>query len=546
MGIQHIAFNAGQRGARGGQLGQHIHAITPVFNHAGNAAHLAFHPFQPGQLRPMIGMAGGGVGGSGMAIGHALQIPHGGIFDKRQPLRQGLAMHRPFFLLAALVAHAASAQTAAPQAEAPTYDHAAMGHEQMDHSKMDHAAMGHDMAGMGMMAMPAAFGPYSMTREASGTAWQPDASPMLGVYKQSGGWTLMGFSILNGVANHQSGPRGDSKAYLAGVVMGMATKPVSARDTIQLRLMLSPDPLMGPRGYPLLLAAGETADGRTLLVDRQHPHDLFMEMAVAGHHRIGKQASLFLYAGLPGEPAFGPGTYMHRLSILDMPEAPISHHWLDSTHIVFGVVTAGVIWRGLKLEASRFKGREPDQRRWNIEAPRLDSTAVRLSWNPLATLALQASWARQQSPEALEPLANATRLSASAIYTKPIGSKGGFWSTTLAWGRKSKALPGQPGDPHDALLLETGWVPNPQWRLFLRAEQVASDELLPTPGQISGPEFTVRKLAAAVIRDVTVAKGVKLGLGAQLSASFVPAGLAASYGGNTRLGGMLFARMRLG
>jgi hypothetical protein len=51
--------------------------------------------------------------------------------------------------------------------------------------------------------------------------------------------------------------------------------------TLNLRAMLSPDPFMGKRGYPLLLAAGETADGTTHLVDRQHPHDLFMELSAS-------------------------------------------------------------------------------------------------------------------------------------------------------------------------------------------------------------------------------------------------------------------------
>ncbi|MEI6486128.1 MAG: hypothetical protein WCO11_07650 [Sphingomonadales bacterium] len=413
---------------------------------------------------------------------------------------------------------------------------------------MDHPALGHDMSDHDsgdMMDMPAAFGPYSMMREASGTAWQPDVSPMLGLYRQSGGWTLMGFSILNAVANRQDGPRGDSKAYVAGLAMGMATRKISARDTIQLRVMLSPDPLMGPRGYPLLLAAGESADGRTLLVDRQHPHDLFMELAVAANHRIANSASVFLYAGLPGEPAFGPGAYMHRLSILDMPEAPISHHWLDSTHIVFGVVTAGITWRNLKAEASAFRGREPDQKRWDIESPRLDSFATRLSWNPTARLALQASYAWQKSPEVLEPDANVRRWSASAIYTQPVGRDGGYWSTTVAWGRKTKLEAGAHGDPHDAWLVETGYVPNQRWRFLLRAEAVSIDELLPLPGRIDGPEFDVRRVAGSVIRDFAIARGLKLGVGAQMSASFVPAGLAPAYGGD-RLGGQLFLRLRAG
>ena len=43
---------------------------------------------------------------------------------------------------------------------------------------------------------------------------------------------------------------------------------------------------------------------------------------------------------------------------MDNPEAPISHHWLDSTHIA---VTAGVVVSDWKVEASAFRGREPDR-----------------------------------------------------------------------------------------------------------------------------------------------------------------------------------------
>ncbi len=159
------------------------------------------------------------------------------------------------------------------------------------------------------------------------------------------------------------------------MAMALAQRNVgSGGDTWQVRAMLSPDPFMGKRGYPLLLASGETADGVTPLVDRQHPHDLFMELSSTYTHRLAPQTSVFLYGGLPGEPAFGPPAFMHRLSILDSPEAPISHHWLDSTHITFGVLTAGLVHGDWKVEASRFHGREPDEHRYDIETGALDST----------------------------------------------------------------------------------------------------------------------------------------------------------------------------
>ena len=408
------------------------------------------------------------------------------------------------------------------------------------------AAMpGMDMANGDRMMMPAAFGPYAVTREASGTAWQPDASPMQGVMRMSGNWTFMGQALFNGVYDSQSGPRGDSLAFASGMVMGMTTGALSAHDTVVFRAMLSPDPLMGKRGYPLLLAAGETADGRTSLIDRQHPHDLFMELSASYSRRIGQNGSVFVYGGLPGEPAFGPGSFMHRLSIMDSPEAPITHHWFDSTHITFGVITAGLTKGGVKIEASRFKGREPDQYRYNIETPKLDSTAVRASWNPLTTLALQASWARLKSPEQLTPDEDQERWSASAIYTRTLGAHG-YFAATAAWGRKTEiAADGHRGPALDAYLLEATIKPDDRWTVFARAERVDTDELLPAPGQVHGPEFTVGKASVGAIRDFRLTRDMKFGVGGLVARSLTPAGLDPSYGGD-RTNGMAFVRVKVG
>jgi hypothetical protein len=206
------------------------------------------------------------------------------------------------------------------------------------------------------MATAGALGPYPMERESSGTAWQPDTSAHQGLMAMSGGWTLMAHGVVNLVFNHQSGPRGDDKTFASGMLMGVASHPLG-NGTLQFKAMVSPDPLMGPRGYPLLLASGETANGRERLVDRQHPHDFFMELSGSVSQDIGPKGSVFLYAGLPGEPAFGPPAFMHREAILDSPEAPITHHWLDSTHISFGVLTGGIVLDRLKLEDSRFTRR---------------------------------------------------------------------------------------------------------------------------------------------------------------------------------------------
>ena len=400
-----------------------------------------------------------------------------------------------------------------------------------------------NMAGMDMAAMPAALGRYPMTREASGTSWQPDASPHAAIDGTAGNWSLMLHGMVNGVYDTQGGPRGGDKAFVSGMAMGMASRDVGDRGRLQFRAMLSPDPVMGPDGYPLLLATGETANGRTPLVDRQHPHDLFSELSASYSHRLTGQASAFLYAGLPGEPAFGPPAFMHRLSIMDSPEAPISHHWVDSMHITEGVVTGGLVFGDFKVEASGFRGREPDQHRYDIEAPKLDSVAVRASYNPTRRVALQVSWARQVSPEQLDPAVNERRWSVSGIYTVPIGVDG-FWSTTAIWAQRRAFGAAAHAPALNAWVLESAVHPDPRWTVFGRVERIDNDELLAVPAGSAAPALTVAKAEVGVIRDFRVARHLKFGIGGQVARNFVGRDLAATYGGD-RWGGMGFVRLKI-
>lgn len=398
---------------------------------------------------------------------------------------------------------------------------------------MTTAAPSMEMMDHGMDNMMGALGPYSMAREASGTSWQPDVTEHTMVQTERGPWTLMGHVMLNGVYSWQDGPRGDEKAFLAGMFMGVARRDLANGDTIQFRGMLSPDPFMGRDGYPLLLAAGETADGVTPLTDRQHPHELVMELSGSYSHRLSDNSSVFVYLGYPGEPAFGPPAFMHRTSAMDSPEAPITHHWFDSTHITFGVLTAGYVRDDWKIELSQFTGREPDEDRFDFDEPTFDSTSVRLSWNPTERWALQASWADLESPEQLEPDVDETRWSVSAAYTVPLG-EGSFWSTTLIYGQK---------DPSDeeslsGLAIETAYRPNPDWTLFARAEQVDSHDLAPDVE-------TVAKASIGAIRDFRIRDNVTFGVGALYSHNFLPGDLEPAYGGDPD-GAMAFVRLRIG
>ena len=461
----------------------------------------------------------------------------------------------PLIASAILLAPAAWAQTPPAQPDAaPPAAHAMPAHAMPAQAMPAHAMPAHampaqaiaDMPGMDMSKsedgdmsgmMPALLGAYPTTRDASGTSWQPDAASHSGIHLMSGDWMVMGHLQLTGVYSWQDGPRGDDKGFLSGMVMGMARRSFANGDVLGFRAMLSPDPLMGKSGYPLLLASGETADGVNPLIDRQHPHDLFMELSGSYAKHLSDQDSVFLYAGLPGEPAFGPPAFMHRPAAADSPEAPITHHWLDSTHITFGVVTAGWVHGPFKIEASQFRGREPDQDRFDIETGDLDSTSLRVSWNPGPNWSLQASWADQKSPEQLEPKIDETRWSASALYTRKL-ARAGELSFTAAFGRKQRS----DGVDLDGWLGEASWKPNDRWTIFGRGERIETDELGAGHG---GPIATVSEVSLGAIRDWRISPHVQLGVGALASKNLVGNALSPSYGGDP-WGGMAFVRLKVG
>src|SRR6476469_9452390 len=180
-----------------------------------------------------------------------------------------------------------------------------------------------------------------------------------------------------GVYSHETGPRGRDKIFSTNWIMAMASHRAGP-GTLTLRSMLSAEPAtITGRRYPLLYANGETANGIPIL-NGQHPHDLFMELAASYKIRVGERGSVQIYGGPRGEPALGPPAYPHRSSASENPVAVISHHLQDSTHIATNVVTAGASYGPITWEVSGFHGREPDELRWGIESGAPDSLSTRL------------------------------------------------------------------------------------------------------------------------------------------------------------------------
>ena len=398
--------------------------------------------------------------------------------------------------------------------------------EGMDHSHMHHALTdsASDPSSQKKMGMPGALGNYAMNRESSGTSWQPDSTEHDGIHTMLGDWHTMLHGSIDLIQNKQSGSRGDSEFYSASSFM-IRSQQTFDSGTIGLHGMFSLDPIMGKGGYPLLFQTGETADGVHPLIDRQHPHNAFMELAASYSMSLPSDRSVFIYAGPVGEPALGPTVYMHRASGMDLPEAPITHHWLDSTHITNGVITLGYIFGDFKLETSGFHGREPDQYRYRIELGGLDSFSGRLTLNPNENWSMQISQGHLISPESLDPTKNLTRTTASLTFNHHFGL--GSTQTTLAWGRNSPDR----APPTNAYLLESAYKLNGQ-SVFARLENVDKDELFISSNPLYGRVFKITKMAVGYSAEIGHTNNISANLGVEFSSFTKPKALDAMYGSN--------------
>ncbi|GAB2541529.1 hypothetical protein [Spirosoma aerophilum] len=391
-----------------------------------------------------------------------------------------------------------------------------------------------------------------MNRNGSGTSWHPDNTPMYAYMSQPtpSGWSFMlHYAIyLRYTSQNSNNPdrRGRGEQFGApNWFMGMAQRKVGKRGLFQVRAMLSLDPLtVGNGGYPLLFQTGESYKGQPL-IDKQHPHDLVSELSVSYSHAFSKDVDLFGYVGYPGEPALGPPAFMHRISAFNNPDAPLSHHWQDATHILFGVATAGIRYKWARLEASTFTGREPDEHRYNFDKPTFNSYSYRLSINPSPSLAVQFSQGFLHSPEEAHPEENITRTTASILHSKGLGPDS-YVTSSFVWGRNS-----HDGSGENSYLAESS-LQKDKVAFYGRYENVSksAEELSlynPTAGGESGQMahnkmFTINNLTLGVNYRIAQQLRSDVVLGAQVTTSLPDKSLQAFYG-KTPVSGQIYLRL---
>jgi hypothetical protein len=379
----------------------------------------------------------------------------------------------------------------------------------------------------------------------SGTSTNPAGWPMPMVMKPFGTWNAMFMAQAFVVDTQQSGPRGGDKLYSSNWFMAGAEHRLGAKGAFQTELMFSLEPAtITDRRYPLLFQTGETAFG-TPIVDAQHPHDAIMALGFHYARSLGEDTTLELYFAPVGDPALGPAAFPHRASAMELPQATLSHHWQDSTHIANEVVTAGIAYKQIKLEASGFYGSEPNENRWNIDSGPINSWSARLWYFPSKHWAAQVSAGRLAKPEALEA-GDQVRVTGSVEYSRPLA--GASWSSSLIWGRNHGTATRRNTNSY---LFESVLPIRAGNFVTGRAELVDKDELFRGDPALEeqldvryGSTFRVGAYTIGYTRDISLVPGLESGIGANIEFYSLPDAIKPYYG-NRPIGGNVFIRLRL-
>jgi len=414
-----------------------------------------------------------------------------------------------------------------------------MEHQHMQPMPQTMPPMQHPMPMPMPKSMPMRTDPASelLMRQASGTSMNPAAAPMHMMMTQRGQWMLMlhGLAFINQVV--QSGPRGGDKLFSTNWLMGMADRPLGGGH-LMLRSMLSLEPATVGKKYPELFQTGETINDAPIH-DAQHPHDFFMELAAEYAHPIIAKTIGYVYVAPMGDPSLGPVAYPHRASASEIPQAALSHHVQDSTHIAGSVITIGAQSGALGYSFSGFHGREPDEKRWDLDTGHIDSWAARVSFDPSPNWTAQVSTGHLRHPEAAEP-GNIQRSTASVAYSQAMSA--GQLDASLIFGHNKKTE----GHSTSSWLAESVLQFGGGNYVTGRAEIVDKDELFAeqnVPAPIANGVFRIKALTLGYSRDVITMRGLVTAIGANVTGYSIPSSIRPYYGSSPH-SLYIFARFR--
>ncbi len=413
----------------------------------------------------------------------------------------------------------------------------------MQMCSMTGGTMDHDTMEMMQAMHPRTFLQQIQSHASAGTSAEPNSTPIPMWMTAKGKWVLMFHATVFVTDLQQTSPRGGDKLFSTDWFMPMAQRRLGPGQ-LTLRWMFSLEPAtVTDRRYPLLFQQGETAFGKPI-VDGQHPHDFFMELAALYDLKLSDTTLLSFYFAPMGDPSIGPTAFPHRASAAENPVATLGHHQQDSTHIADDVVTVGLAHGMARIEASGFHGREPDEQRWDLDSGAIDSWSTRLTVQPGQNWSGQYSYARIVSPEALFPAENQERMTGSAMYNRPFPN--GNWASTALWGR-TRSL--SDNSKENSYLFESTvrfHTTNYAWTRIENAgrsnELLNGENPLP-PGFREEPIGHVQAYTFGYDHDVDLIPRIRSAIGGQITAYGVADAVKPIYGSNP-VGFAVFLRFR--
>lgn len=349
-------------------------------------------------------------------------------------------------------------------------------------------------------------------------------------------WLFWGY--MEPVFDKQGGCFDKHKVYANNEFLTLA-QVGSHCDTLNFRSIFSVEPgTIGKCGYPLLFSTGYTANGITELLNAYPPLDFVTELSGSYVHQW-QNVRLYGYFGLPGAPVLNL-LPQQRIAEFFMPTGSITHRYMTSTDIVYGVGSAGLDIYGICLEGSLFTGKSQDERYWKVKKPHFDSFGVRLSYCYEDAFSFQVSYGHIKDTDPVELCVKNKRFLVSAAYN--VVTDTSLWNTTIAYAHNHYC----PGESLHSALFESCYILCDRHIVFGRYEYTQTDAPLAYKARedVADMFYKVQKIGLGYRYQFQPIMHALWSLGVSGDVSLVPSNLKQVYG-NHPFSWYLFLRVDL-
>ncbi len=343
---------------------------------------------------------------------------------------------------------------------------------------------------------------------------------------------IHGNGFLAGI--NESGPRGRNTFAAPNMFMGDLGTSIGDRHYVNLDFMGTVERWSIPdQGYPELLQIGEENNQGIPYLDAQHPHSSpIMGLTLSDTISFGGDKNhIKIFIAPRGEATDGPVAFMHRVTGMINPDAPLGHHIGQDV----GHITSTVIGESLKIgatgfEASTYHGAEPKPQNVDLPIGNLDSYSFRLIEEFSPKFIAMASYAYVSNPELNNPdITFENRFSASIYNSFSIFHDWSF-DNTLIWGSVSNYDHASTLTSFAEEFLFKGIAPR-IWGRIEVLQRTPNELQIQTSADANAGQW-VTAITFGYTHRVANWESAEVGIGGSVTTDFLPQSYQGAYGGN--------------